>query len=70
MRPMRPMTPRDPQWPLGLPPRDEKAQGYVIPSGNHHEWPLEPPRPLEPKEPKDPQWPISLPEVPEVPDER
>lgn len=60
------MTERASQWPLGLPPRDEKAQGYVIPSGNHYEWPLEPPRPLEPKEP---QWPISLPEVPEVPDE-
>lgn len=64
-----------PQWPLGLPPKDEKAQGYVIPSGGHYEWPLEPPKPLEPKEsprlleplepkePLEPQWPISLPEV-------
>lgn len=56
------MTDRSPQWPLGLPLKDEKAQGYTIPSGNHYEWPLEPPRPLEPKEP---QWPLSLPEVPD-----
>jgi hypothetical protein len=55
MRPMRPMTSKDPQWPLGLPPKDENVQGYTTPSGNH----------LEPKER---QWPLSLPAVPAVPE--
>jgi hypothetical protein len=64
-----PQGPQGSQWPLGWPLRHEIPQGYVIPSGNHSEWPLSPPGGLESlKSPEAPGLP-KAPEAPEAPEE-